>query len=122
MGYCGPVWISDYNYALLYDRLVAVTASSSASLKRAETPLALRPVIIDIDGTLTIGDTLWIDSAPLGETVTAEWVDAAGHSDELAATLVRVSHLPGGIIYVPEMANPPETIRIPGYGTATHRR
>lgn len=122
MGYCGPVWISDYNYALLYERLVAVTASSSASLKRAETPLALRPVIIDIDGTLTIGDTLWIDSAPLGESVTAEWVDAAGHSDELAATLVRVSHLPGGIVYVPEMANPPETIRISGYGTATYRR
>lgn len=30
---------------------------------------------------------------------------------ELTATLVRVSHLPGGIIYVRELANPPATIR-----------
>jgi len=53
--------------------------------------------------------------------VTVIWVDEAGGSKELTATLVRVSHLPGGIIYVPEMANPPATIRIPGYGTATRQ-
>ena len=122
MGYCGPVWISDYSYDKLYDRLVSVTASSAASLKRATTPLALRPVIIDVDGTLSIGETIWVDSAPLGEPVTVEWVGAAGQSDELSATLVSVSHLPGGILYVPELANPPAMIRIPGYGTATHRR
>ena len=122
MGYCGPVWISDYNYALLYDRLVVVTASSATSLKRANTPLALRPVIIDIDGTLSIGDTIWVDSAPRGEAVTVEWIDEAGQRDELRATLVKVSHLPGGILYVPELASPPAMIRIPGYGTVTHRR
>lgn len=122
MGYCGPVWISDYNYDKLYDRLVTVTASSSTSLKRAKTPLALRPVIVDIDGTLSIGDTIWIDNAPLGEVVTVEWVGESGQSEELSATLVRVSHLPGGIIYVPEMPDPPEVIRIRGYGTATYRR
>jgi hypothetical protein len=122
MGYCGPVWISDYNYALLYDRLVAVTASFATSLKRATTPIALRPVIIDIDGTLSIGDAIWVDSAPRGEAVTVEWIGETGQSEELRATLVKVSHLPGGILYVPELANPPAMIRIPGYGTATHRR
>jgi hypothetical protein len=122
MGYCGPVWISDYNYALLYDRLVAVTASFATSLKRATTPIALRPVIIDIDGTLSIGDAIWVDSAPRGEAVTVEWIGEAGQSEELQAILVNVSHLPGGILYVPELANPPAMIRIPGYGTATHRR
>ena len=121
MGYCGPVWISDYHYALLHDRLVVVTAPSAASLKRAETAFALRPVIIDIDGTLTIGETLWIENAPLGENVTVEWVDESGQSEELTATLVRVSHLPGGIVYVPDLATPPAMIRIPGYGTATQR-
>jgi len=122
MGYCGPVWISDYSYDKLYDRLVAVTASSATSLKRGTTPLALRPVIIDVDGTLSIGDTIWIDSAPLGEAVTVEWIDEAGQSEALRATLVKVSHLPGGILYVPELANPPALIRVPGYGTATDRR
>jgi len=122
MGYCGPVWISDYNYDKLYDRLVAVTAPAATSLKRAATPLALRPVIIDVDGTLSIGDTIWVDSAPRGEAVTVEWIGEAGQSEELRATLVRVSHLPGGILYVPELANLPAMIRIPGYGTATYRR
>lgn len=122
MGYCGPSWISDYNYDLLHERLVAVTASTASSLKRVATPLALRPVVVDIDGALTIGDTVWIDGAPLGEPVTAEWIDAAGQSEVLDAILVRVSHLPGGIIYVPEMESPPEMIRIPGYGTATFQR
>jgi len=122
MGYCGPVWISDYNYALLYERLIAVTAPAAASLKRAETALALRPVIIEVDGTLTIGNPLLVDSPPLGETVAVDWVDASGRSEKLDATLVRVSHLPGGILYVPEMANPPVTIRIPGYGIAYGRQ
>jgi hypothetical protein len=121
MGYCSPFWISDYNYDKLYDRLIAVTASSAAALKRAGSELALRPVVIGVDGTLGIGDTVWFDSTPVGEPVTVTWVDEAGHSEKLAATLVRVSHLPGGIIYVPEMANPPDVIRIPGYGTATRR-
>lgn len=121
MGYCGPVWISDYHYALLYDRLTAVTASSSTSLKRAMTPVALRPVIIDIDGALRIGDAIWIETAPLGEPVTVEWIGETGESEALRATLVRVSHLPGGILYVPELASPPAMIRIPGYGTATSR-
>jgi len=121
MGYCGPVWISDYNYALLYERLIAVTAPSAASLKRAETPLALRPVIIEIDGKLAIGNTLWVEDPPLGESLTVDWVDASGQSEELDATLVRVSHLPGGIVYVPELETPPAMIRIPGYGTVTRR-
>ncbi len=122
MGYCGPIWISDYNYTLLYDRLVAVTASSATSLKRAATPVALRPVIIDVDGTLSIGEAIWIDDAPLGEVLMVEWVGESGERAELSATLVRVSHLPGGIVYVPELANPPAMIRIPGYGTATYQR
>jgi hypothetical protein len=122
MGYCGPVWISDYNYALLYDRLVAVTASSALSLKGATSSIALRPVIIDVDGTLSIGKTIWIDSAPLGETLMVEWVGESGQRAELSATLVRVSHLPGGILYVPELADPPVAIRIPGYGTASDQR
>ena len=122
MAYCGPVWISDYSYDKLYDRLLAVTASSAASLKRATMPLAVRPVIIDVDGALSIGEAIWVDSAPLGEPVTVEWVGETGQSLELRATLVNVSHLPGGILYVPELANPPAMIRIPGYGTATYRR
>ncbi|MDH3201343.1 MAG: M66 family metalloprotease [Myxococcales bacterium] len=122
MGYCDPVWISDYNYDKLYDRLVSVTAQSVAVLKSVGSPLAFRPVLIDIDGTLTIGETLWADDAPLGEPVTIEWVDEAGHSEEVVAILVRVTHVPGGIIYVPEMPNPPATIRVPGYGTTRPRQ
>ncbi len=121
MGYCDPVWISDYNYDKLYDRLVSVTAQSVAVLKSRGAPLALRPVVIDVDGTLTIGDVLWVEDAPFGEPVTAEWIDQSGQSEEVTATLVRVTHVPGGIIYVPEMANPPAMIHIPGYGTATQR-
>ncbi len=122
MGYCDPVWISDYNYDKLYNRLVSVTAQSVAVLKNVGSPLAFRPVVIEIDGTLTIGETLWADEAPLGEFVTVEWVDEAGHGEEVAAILVRVTHVPGGIIYVPEMANPPDAIRVPGYGTARPRQ
>ncbi len=122
MGYCGPIWISDYNYALLYDRLIAVTASSSTSLKRAMTPLALRPVIIDIHGALRIGDAIRVERPPLGEPVAVEWIGETGQSEALRATLVRVWHLPGGILYVPELAKPPAMIRVPGYGTATSPR
>jgi hypothetical protein len=97
---------------------VTVTAPSLAVLKSSENRLAFRPVVIDVDGTLTIGDTLRTEAAPRGQPVTVDWIDQAGHVEKLDATLVRVTHIPGGIIYVPELANPPAMIRVPGYGTA----
>ena len=122
MSYCGPAWISDYHYALLYERLVAVTAQSAMALKQAANPVAARPVIVEVDGSLTIGNPIRLDAWPEGEELIVQWLDRAGTSRDLPATLVRVSHLPGGIIYVPEMEQAPSAIRVPGYGTAVPRR
>lgn len=121
MGYCGPSWISDYHYDKLYDRLAAVTAPNALVRKQALSPIAARPVVIDVDGALTIGRSIWVDKWPQGESIPVEWVDEAGGRSDLPATLVRVSHVPGGIIYVPETERAPSEIWIPGYGVALPR-
>jgi len=119
MSYCSPIWISDYNYDRLYDRLATVTAQRLAVRKGSS--IALRPVIIEVDGSLSIGNTIWVDEPPEGETVATTWVDEAGGAHAVPATLVRVTHLPGGIVYVPEMATAPAAIEIMGFGTAVRR-
>lgn len=119
MGYCGPDWISDYHYDKLHQRLAAVTAPSATQLKRASSPIAARPVVIDVDGTLSIGERVWINGWPLGDSVQVQWVDESGGRRNLDGTFVRVSHLPGGIIYVPEIDTALAALVVSGYGTAT---
>jgi hypothetical protein len=119
MGYCGPDWISDYHYDKLHRRLVAVTASSATALKRATTPIAARPIVIDVDGTLSIRERVWINGWPEGDSVQAQWVDESGGRRNLEGTFVRVSHLPGGIIYVPEVDGTLAAVVVSGFGTAT---
>ncbi len=117
MSYCSPVWISDYNYDKLYDRLVTVTAQNLLAVRK-QGLVALRPIVIEVDGELTVEDTVLVDAPPEGETVDARWLDASGTGYSVPGTFVKITHLPGGIVYVPELIVAPAAIEIAGLGTA----
>lgn len=71
MGYCDPTWISDYTYAQLFDRIVAVNGAAYMTGLTAPSPSSYRFLQVDEKGTLhwgksiTLGDTLFNEPHPV---------------------------------------------------------
>lgn len=81
MGYCQPRWISEYNYTALWERIIAVNASS-ASMDRGSSlaaPLRVRHRVLRFDHG---AESEWLDAIDLpaaaGGNATLRWFDAAG--------------------------------------------
>ncbi len=79
MGYCDPVWFSDFNYGRLFTRLAYVNGASDFIAPDAErAPGTFKAALINPDGTLSWGATHTIDSSPMGEKRTVQVLDKAG--------------------------------------------
>ncbi|AKF10468.1 M66 family metalloprotease [Sandaracinus amylolyticus] len=116
MGYCDNQWISDYNYRLVFERIRGVRGIASVS----GTPTRYATVVVDVDGSLSWGSEVELVFAPDGDALDATWATTSG---EIAAdaTLLPVSHVDGGIVYVPVPDASVTAITIPGYGTLAVR-
>jgi hypothetical protein len=102
MGYCLPVWISDYTYAGLFNRIAHVNATASARLLGDDEKRRYRRLIVDHDGALRWGSES--ETAPPDTTTSVELTLSSSASPE--PELVRVAyapfdHLPGGFALVP---------------------
>ncbi len=53
MGYCDPLWISDYTYSALFDRVLAVSGEKALSWRPTTTTTWAARVDEEADGTLT---------------------------------------------------------------------
>ena len=102
MGYCQPLWVSDYTYDNLLDRVQAL----SAQFRFAPAPdfdpqwksLSLEP-----DGQLVPGPTFELSMPPSGDLHVIEVTDADGQVvDTVTGYLVQTSHLDGGVLLVQE--------------------
>ena len=118
MGYCDPVWISDYNYENLFTRIRAVRGVASV---RDAMPVRYVSAIIDADGALDWGHEVELDFPPDGQALSATWSGASG-ATQVDAVLLPVSHVSGGIVYVPlpdDGAPTGTVLSIDGMGTLT---
>jgi hypothetical protein len=102
MGYCLPVWVSDYTYAGLFDRIAHVNATASARRLGDGEKRRYRRLIVDHDGALRWGSES--ETAPPDTTTSVELTLSSSASPE--PELVRVAyapfdHLPGGFALVP---------------------
>ncbi len=99
MSYCSPLWISDYTYDQMLDRVQALDLQARPQLpgEGAIAQQSWRSISIDGDGAATMGHTFTLDRAPRGEATTVV-VDGI----EVSGVLTRFDHLPGGILMVPE--------------------
>lgn len=101
MGYCSPMWISDYTYSALYERIAFVNSMprmlSSGALE------AWRSFVLDVDGSLHRGETTELAAPPRGEAMTIELLDARGQAiGTVTGFLYAPVHLGGGTLLVPE--------------------
>lgn len=116
MSYCGPSWISDYNYDLLFTRIESVYGS--LALKSLGAPMQYLSVVVDADMTLSWGREVTLAELPEGEDVHVEFLDPSGRVAETAwGTYQPVTHIPGGMLLVPAPEFTAAAVRIDGFGT-----
>lgn len=116
MSYCGPSWISDYNYDLFFTRIESVYGS--LALKSLVSPRGYVSVVVDADMSLTWGRSATLRETPEGDEVAVDLIDTRG--DTIATTTgtyQTVTHIPGGVVMIPEPSVAPFALRIDGLGT-----
>ncbi len=102
MGYCNPVWVSDYTFGALYTRMNYV-ATHPSIFYPAGTTTKYRFVSVGMDGKLTWGDDITLSEPPLGDPHTVTYVDADGKVvDSATGQYYPYNDLPGGYMLVPE--------------------
>lgn len=99
MGYCSPTWVSDYTYAKLFERIVAINAGGYIFGK----PTRWRQAWINGEGSLRWGDVTEFDLEPGGEPREVTLGEGAD-SVSVKGYFYPLSHLPGGMVLVPEQA------------------
>ena len=83
-------------------------------------PTRYATVVVDVDGSLSWGSEVELVVPPDGDALDATWTSASGDI-AVDATLLPVSHVDGGILYVPVPDTRVTAITIPGYGTLAAR-
>lgn len=100
MGYCTPIWISDFTYKALFDRIKFVN-NASMIYPPELVDRTYQRARIDGEGHLTwMPDTL-IHTPPMGEPLTITVQSALG-DEAVTAQLYPYDHLPGGVLVWPQ--------------------
>jgi hypothetical protein len=102
MGYCDPAWISDYNYAALFDRMQSVTGGFDI-VYAPGTATKYRYVEVGADGSLAWGQEIELTEPPVGELHTLRYEGTDGRAlTSATGHFYRYGDLPGGYLLVPE--------------------
>jgi hypothetical protein len=97
MGYCAPVWISDYTYRALYDRVSLVDKAKSIL---GASGGSFRLLAIDGSGKVVGNRPVTLAQAPLSEARALTLTLAGGKKKPSAGSFIPYDHLPGGMLFV----------------------
>lgn len=101
MGYCNDVWVSDYTFAAIFNRL----EGGSMAVRSGE--MEPRPALrlhVDGEGRVTRRGFTHVDArAPGGAPVAATVTGLAGQRVTTEARVLRYDHLPGATVLVPDV-------------------
>jgi hypothetical protein len=110
MGYCTPVWVSDYTFARLFTRIAYVNRTA---LKLRPAPARasraarerVRTLTLGSDGTLRWGRERNGAVRSSASSTSVELLDAGGRVlSVVSAPFARFDHLPGGFVTLPASA------------------
>lgn len=106
MSYCDPIWISDYNYNLLHERILEVRDISRSRL------VEVTRLYVDGTGTAFNRGVVEVREPGVGQTVPVDLYDASG---KLLRTVEGVfepyTHLEGGAVVLTEVLDDGVTAR-----------
>jgi len=101
MSYCTPVWISDYTYRAIYDRLDYIASESFRAL--AFVP----PALFRLARIRRTGESVWLGEARRQATARRAQLDllddAGQRVGSVEAQLVLLDHAPGGYVWLPAL-------------------
>jgi hypothetical protein len=103
MSYCTPLWVSDYTFDALLDRVVLLSDRGEVgSLARTQPKLDWQLASFDASGVGTVHGIVPARAEPGGDPVEIELLDAAGLVIEVVeGRFMPFDHLPGGMGLVP---------------------
>ena len=125
MGYCPNVWVSDYTYNGLFERIVSLTTDRTTKTRSEETTAQKHGTRYRIASVGMSGELSWDADSDIelddemhgGTVVPARFLSANGV--ELTTRSVRFvpfDHLPGGFLFVPDEPGISwKKLRIDGY-------
>ncbi len=108
MGYCNPTWISDYNYAAIFERVQFV---NNASMFTAWAPRTVRMAVVD-DIEAQWGGPAFVVREPIQDPVAVQFEDATGRVLGVEmADRIELDHADEPL-YVLPMAAPAEAVQV----------
>ena len=105
MGYCYPIWISDYTYKALYERIAYVSKPKDI-VKLAIAPIRYRFIQVDRAGKLHWGRTTITRNAPTSDPHTVTYEAADGSTQSVTGHYYPYGDEEGGYLVVPEPTIP----------------
>jgi hypothetical protein len=117
MGYCNPVWVSDFTYKALFDRVKLV---NNANIVYAPELLERTYQRARVDGE---GNLTWMKDVLIHTPPSAEPQSITVHSDlgdtAVEAQLYPYDHLPGGVLVWPQPVAATKSITLTRAGKVT---
>ncbi len=102
MSYCNPVWVSDYTFRAIHDRMVAVEQETVPADGPAAAPEAMRVYHVGTDGSLSAGPKhpLRTQGRPSGEVVLEDVSGQRGRA--IRGSFQPFSNIGGGLLVTPD--------------------
>jgi len=113
MGYCDPIWISDYTYKGLFDRIALVDKGARISAPKSQR--SYRVVRVGAAGSLRLGSTVTLDEEPVGMEKSIEVVGKDARVTAGLGHYFPYDNLAGGLLLVDDDAlEKAEGLRVEG--------
>ena len=110
MGYCDPIWISDYTYKAFFDRIKLVN-KAKVIVPDELMNQAWERVRVDGQGNLTWLSAVQMELPPSGQA-TPVTVQGAGGPAVVDAQFIPYDHLPGGVLLWQQAAVPVSAVQV----------
>ena len=112
MGYCVPVWISDYTFNGLFQRIKAVNAPQRVIVPEALRDRMYDRALVNPDGSLQWLSSMRMEEPPSTDDERAIVVESEGLNENVKASFYRFDHLEGGIAVWPATERTTRAVRI----------
>ncbi|MCU0653793.1 MAG: hypothetical protein MUF64_00390 [Polyangiaceae bacterium] len=98
MGYCEPVWVSDYTFSALFQRVTQLNSQAAFVIGK---PTRWRQAWLDVENELRWGEVVERLRPPVGEELPVTLGEGT-QAHEVRGFFHGMSHLPGGLLLLPE--------------------
>ncbi len=110
MGYCDPVWISDYTFNAIFQEMKTVNGAEIIYPANMLNRIWER-ALVDMNDNLQWLPSITLPTPPSGQS-TPVTVQSAGGSAAITGQFFPYDHIPGGILLWPEGSSPANSVAV----------